>query len=279
MSNKFIEFFKNIASHKSVSSCEKEFLKKIERGFKNQEFKMYLQFIVDNKTKHIVSAEALSRWKNAEGEIVPPLEYIGLMEKSGQIVQLDYYMFEKTCSKLAKWGNTELGNIMISCNFTRITISEKDFADRIKEIADKYEFDRNKLLIEITEGSMEKNLALAMKNIVKVKELGFRIALDDIGSGYTSLVSLCEYPIDIVKIDRYILLLANKERGKKLFLGVISLAHDLCLKVVCEGVETEEQNQLVTESGCDYIQGWYYSKALPEDEAEEFAYEYRQKKL
>lgn len=278
MGNKFIEFFKNIASHKSESSSEKEFLKKIEYGLKNQEFKMYLQFIVDNKTKHIVSAEALSRWENSEGKLIPPLEYIGLMEKTGYIAQLDYYMFEKTCSKLEKWKDTELSNVVISCNFTRITISEKDFVERIKEIADKYQFDRSKLLIELTEGSIEKNLALAMKNIVRVKELGFRIALDDIGSGYTSLASLCEYPIDVVKIDRYILLLANEERGKKLFLGVISLAHDLSLEVVCEGVETEEQNQLVTESGCDYIQGWYYSKALPEEQAEEFACEYREKK-
>ena len=84
-----------------------------------------------------------------------------------------------------------------------------------------------------------------MSNIIKVKELGFRIALDDIGSGYTSLISLCEYPIDIVKLDREILLLTNREKGKKLFSGIISLAHNLNLEVVCEGVETEEQNDMV----------------------------------
>lgn len=278
MSNKLIEFFKNIASDKTRASSEKEFLKKIEYGLKNDEFKMYLQFIVDNKTKDVVSAEALSRWENAAGEIIPPMEYIGVMEKSGLIAQLDYFMFERACRKLSQWKDGELSDLAISCNFTRITISEKDFVEKIKSIANEYEFDRKKLLIEITEDSIEKNLKIAMNNILRVKELGFRIALDDIGSGYTSLASLCEYPIDVVKIDRYILLLANEERGKKLFLGVISLAHDLNLKVVCEGVETEEQNQLVTESSCDYIQGWYYSKALPESEAEAFANEYRQKR-
>ena len=110
-----------------------------------------------------------------------------------------------------------------------------------------------------------------------MKELGFNIALDDIGSGYTSLISLCEYPIDIVKIDREVLLLAEKESGKKLFLGFISLIRNLNLKVVCEGVETEEQNNLLSQSECDYIQGWFYSKALPIASAEIFYKEYTKK--
>ena len=149
--------------------------------------------------------------------------------------------------------------------------------NKIIEIAEKYDFDRSKLLIEITEDSMERNLDIAKRNILKAKELGFRIALDDIGSGYTSLISLCEYPIDVVKIDREVLLLSETENGKKLFLGIISLAHYLNLKVVCEGVETEAQNTLVSNSDCDFIQGWYYTKALPEKEPEEFAKNYMQK--
>ena len=275
MSNKFFEFFKTIASEKKPYLSEKKLLKKIKNGFENNEFKIYLQFIVDNKDKKIVSAETLSRWKTPNGEILFPGAYIGAMEKSGLIVDFDYYMFEKVCSKLSEWKNTEFANITLSCNFTRISISEKGFANKIKEIADKYEFDRRKLLIEITEDSIEKNLITAMYNIIKVKELGFRIALDDIGSGYTSLVSLCEYPIDVIKIDREILLLTGTEKGKKLFLGIISLAHYLNLKVVCEGVETEEQNSLVSQSDCDYIQGWYYNKAMSEKEAEDFARNYK----
>ena len=133
----------------------------------------------------------------------------------------------------------------LSCNLTRITISEKDFAEKIKEISNKYDFDRSKLIIEITEDSLEKNLVIAMLNIIEIKKLGFRISLDDFGSGYTSLVSLCEYPIDVVKIDREILLLSGTEKGKKIFLGIVSLAHFLNLKVVCEGVETEEQRNLL----------------------------------
>ena len=191
MSNKFMAFFKNIASDKKPPLSEKKLLKKIKAGFDNNEFQMYLQFIVDNEQKKIVSAETLSRWENSAGEIVFPGAYIGLMEKSGLITTFDYYMFEKVCQKLSQWKGTEFEPLTLSCNITRITISEKDFESKIKEIADKYDFDRRKLLIEITEDSIEKNLVTAMYNIMKVKQLGFRVALDDIGSGYTSLISLC----------------------------------------------------------------------------------------
>ena len=258
-------------------TTEKILINKIRYGLKNKEFKMHLQFIVDNKTKRIVSGEALSRWETSEGEVIMPGKYIGLMEKSGLITKFDYYMFESVCDKLSKWAKTDFKELTISCNFTRITISEKDFVAKIKDIAERYEFDRSKLIMEITEDAIEKNLDVARDNIIKAKELGFRIALDDIGSGYTSLISLGEYPIDIVKIDREVLLLSEKESGKKLFLGIISLIHNLNLKVVCEGVETEEQNTLVSRSDCDYIQGWYYSKALPEASAEIFYKEYMKK--
>ena len=277
MSKNFSKNLINFLSGIKNYTTEKILINKIRYGLKNKEFKMHLQFIVDNKTKRIVSSEALSRWGTSEGEVIMPGKYIGLMEKSGLITKFDYYMFESVCDKLSKWADTDFKELTISCNFTRITISEKDFVTKIKNIADRYEFDRSKLIMEITEDSIEKNLDVARNSIIKAKELGFHIALDDIGSGYTSLINLCEYPIDIVKIDREVLQISKKESGKKLFLGIISLIHNLNLKVVCEGVETEEQNTLVSESDCDYIQGWYYSKALPEASAEIFYKEYMKK--
>ena len=277
MSKKFSKNLANLLSGIKNYATEKILINKIRYGLKNKEFKMHLQFIVDNKTKRIVSGEALSRWEDSSGEVIMPGKYIGVMEKSGLIIKFDYYMFESVCEKLSQWADTDFKEITISCNFTRITISEKDFVAKIKDIAERYEFDRSKLIMEITEDAIEKNLDVARDNIIKAKELGFHIALDDIGSGYTSLISLGEYPIDIVKIDREVLLLSEKESGKKLFLGIISLIHNLNLKVVCEGVETEEQNTLVSESECDYIQGWYYSKALPIVSAEIFYKEYMEK--
>ena len=262
------------ASCSKLSTEDEALVEKIKKGFENNEFKMHLQFIVDSKTKKIASAEALSRWEPADGEVIMPGKYIPLMEKTGLIAKLDYYMFELVCKKLSSWKGTEFGDYVISCNFTRITISDKNFAEIIRNIADKYDFDRSKLLIEITEDSVEKNMKVAVENITEIKKLGFMIASDDIGSGYSSLISMCDYPIDVIKLDREILLMTDNAKGQKLFLGLISLAHNLDLKVVCEGVETEEQNTLVSESCCDYIQGWYYSKAMPEDKAEKFAKDY-----
>jgi EAL domain-containing protein (putative c-di-GMP-specific phosphodiesterase class I) len=106
-------------------------------------------------------------------------------------------------------------------------------------------------------------------------ELGFRIYLDDLGSGYTSLSNLCDYPIDVVKIDRGILLKSDTLRGESLFHGIVALAHRMEIRAVCEGVETEEQNTLVTKSDCDFIQGWYYTKALPLNECEAFVKNYK----
>ena len=242
----------------------------ILNGLENNEFKMYLQFIVDSKNKKIVSAEALSRWDNPREGLIGPVGYIGHMEEMGLISKHDFYMFELACRQLEEWKNTEYKDVSISCNFTRITLSEEDCVDKLKEISEKYDFDKSKLAIEITEDSIEKNRELAQRNVKLCKELGFKIYLDDMGCGYTSLASLFDYPIDTVKIDREILLKTNTKRGRKLFSGIISLIHSIGVSVICEGVETEEQNELMAESNCDYVQGWYYSKASPLKECEMF---------
>ncbi|MBR5507741.1 MAG: GGDEF domain-containing protein [Clostridia bacterium] len=249
---------------------EKRFADSILKGLDNNEFRMYLQFVVGNKNKNIISAEALSRWVNNENGVVGPGKYIEDMENSGLISKHDFYMFEQACKQLEKWSGTEFDDISISCNFTRITLSEEDFIDTIEKMCQKYKFDKSKLSIEITEDAIEKDMDIATENVRKCKKLGFKIYLDDLGSGYTSLSNLCDYPIDVVKIDRDILLRGDTERGRELFKGIIALAHSLNIKVICEGVETEEQNTFVSETDCDCIQGWYYSKPIPQEEYEEF---------
>jgi len=249
---------------------EQKIVEDILNGFENEEFKLYMQFIVDNKTKKFVSAEALSRWEKPGDGVLSPAAYIKKMENVGLISTLDYYMFDKACMQLHKWSGSEFENLSVSCNFTRLTISETSFVDRIKEISSKYIFDRSKLIIEITEDVMEKNREMAAENILECKKIGFSVALDDMGSGYTSLRNLCEYPIDIVKIDREILLNAEEQKGKDLLEGIIALAHSLRLRVVCEGVETEEQVSLLNSTECDLIQGWYFSKPVPSEQCEDF---------
>lgn len=246
----------------------------ILKGIANNEFKMFLQFIVDNKTRRIVSAEALSRWARPDG-LVGPGQYIKDMEVAGLISNHDFYIFELVCKQLERWKGTAFDHISISCNFTRITLSEDDFIVKLKSISDRYQFDHSKLSIEITEDAMEKNIETATSNVLKCKDLGFHIFLDDIGSGYTSLSNLCDYPLDVVKIDRDILLKATTQpRGMDLFSGIIALAHVLNLAVICEGVETPEHLDFVSSTECDYIQGWYFSKPIPAEESERFVTQY-----
>lgn len=248
----------------------KTFLDEIFKGFENEEFKLYLQFIIDNKTEKIASAEALARWEKENGETVMPAAFISVMEKTGIISKLDYYMFEKVCTQLHKWRGTEFEGISISCNFTRITLSEKDFVEHIDSILNRYVFDRSNIIIEMTEDALEKNREIAKNNILACKKRGFTVALDDLGSGYTSLANLCEYPIDVVKLDRSILLKTDSGSGRDLFSGIIALVHSLGLKVVCEGVETKEQKDYVHTSDCDYVQGWYFTKPVPVKQSENF---------
>ena len=247
---------------------KKKMTEGIIKAFERGEFKLYLQFTVDAKTKNIVSAEALSRWYSIDNGLIYPGKYIKIMEDDGLISKHDYYMFELVCRQLEKWNGTKFSDIIISCNFTRITISEDEFLSTVKSIRDKYNFNNRNLCIEITEDAIEKNSEKALKNIEECRKLGFHIALDDLGSGYTSLINLCHYPVDIVKMDNSILNSADDERGRLLFEGLVDVSHKLQLKVICEGVETANQNEFVTDAGCDYIQGFYYYRPMPIEECQ-----------
>lgn len=233
----------------------------------NSEFNMFLQFIVRCSDGRISGAEALSRWNHPQKGLLFPGSYVNLMESEKTIAELDFYIFEKACQQLERWRKQDIP-ITISCNFTRMTIDREDFISNFQEIVKRYDFKRARLVLEITEDSMEENKEIAFENISRCKEMGFRIALDDAGCGYTSFSDLRDYPIDVVKIDRSILTAAVNRRGIALLKGMISLIHSLEMEVLCEGVETEAQADMLCGLGCDYMQGYYFYQALPCEEAE-----------
>lgn len=254
---------------------EQKLMGEIDRGLRNREFEPYLQFIVDNKSQKIVSAEILSRWNNPNQGLLLPGRYIGALEAAGRINELDYYMFEQACLLLHKWRDTDLDDISVSCNFTRMTLSDENFVARIRDISVRYVFEHRKLIMEMTEDTIETNREAVTENVQACKDMGFRIALDDMGSGYTSLTNLCEYPVDVVKLDRDILLKVQETLQKSLIDGLVALVHRLDKRVICEGVENAVHEALIKASECDYIQGWYYSKPLPVEESERFYRDYQ----
>lgn len=252
--------------------------RKLADAIKNNEFKMYMQFIVDAKSGGIKGAEALSRWHNPEDGVLLPTNYIDALITSGIIDHLDFYIFEEVCSQLEKWAKTDKNQLWISCNFTRATVSQSNFFKRFEEIVNQYSFEHDKLIIELTEDSLADNKTMVFQNILAFKKLGFKVALDDFGSGYSSFSDLCDYPIDIIKIDRHIVAKTATTRGNALLRGITKLAHDLGIKVLCEGVETEKENINSIYADCDYIQGYYYSRVLPQEETDAFFKKYQDRK-
>ena len=245
----------------------------IVQAIKDGEFQIYLHYIVD-RTGSIFGAEAVSRWQHPREGLLLPSEYIKMMTESDMVTMHDFYIFEKVCSQLEEWKNSGHAELCMSCNFTRYSITNSDFADRLKDVLDRYAFRRSNLIIEVTEDSLSYNTKDLHENIQKCREFGMRIALDDIGSGYSSLSDLYHYPIDFVKVERDIILHSDTERGNRLLQGLIQLSHSMKMEVLCEGVETEAQNKMVLDAGCDYIQGFYYSRVLPQKEAKKFLSNY-----
>lgn len=231
------------------------------------QFHSYLQFMTDAKTDKVIGAEVLSRWQHPERGLLMPGTYIGDMEKNDTIIELDLYMFEETCRLLRKLQEDGRGHLILFCNFSSRTVLLSNFADRLQNIAQRYRFDYHKLCLEITESSMLDSDKASIHNIQECRNLGFMIAMDDFGSGYSSLQNLPQYPIDLVKIGRELFLAASQEKGRRLLQGMNALFHSIHLQTLCEGVETQGQYNIIREMGIDYMQGFYIQRALPVKEA------------
>lgn len=244
--------------------------KAIDAAIENDEFQIYLQFIVDAKTERICGAEVLSRWDNRELGLILPKKYIGMMERNGTIVKHDFSIFEKLCGILATWQGTAYDGLFLNCNFTRLALSDEGFTQQLRAIADKYSFDHGKLVMEITEDYDAVDTAQMSRNIALCRAMGFQVAIDDMGSGYSSLSDLSENEMDMVKIGRDLTIKGMTEHGFRLLCAVITLAHNMNARVLCEGIETEDQHRMLCSTDCDLIQGYYYSRVLPYQEAMRF---------
>ena len=234
------------------------------------EFKIYMQFITESASSAICGAEALSRWQHPEYGLLRPHEYIGLLKDSGKIVAHDYAVFEGVCAQLERWSESPLACLFIACNFTRMSISCADFSDRIKEISEKYTFEHSRLVIEITEDTLSPDSEETAENIRRCKAMGFGIAIDDMGTGFSSLADLYSNDIDIVKIEHSFTSRLTSERRHRILRDIIALVHNTGARVICEGIETKEQQEDIKSMGCDMLQGFYYSRVLPLPECERF---------
>lgn len=240
----------------------------VSDAIKNGDFKIYMQLITDGKTGNFCGAEVLSRWQNIEYGLLKPAEYIELLKETDSIVEHDYNVFENVCRILQEWSKLPYKNMFLTCNFTRLSVKREDFAKKLKEISEKYKFSHNKLIIEITEDTLNSDSETLSKNILDCKRMDFKIAIDDMGTGFSSLADIYDNEIDIIKIERNFISSCVTDRRKKMLGDIITLAHNADAKIICEGIENAEQSEMLQKLNCDMMQGYYFSRVLPVKECE-----------
>ena len=243
---------------------EKRMESLMESALEASEFKIYLQPKVTLKDKKIHAAEALVRWNSPVYGLIPPYRFIPLFERNGFLEKLDMYMIEEVCRVLENWQKQEKMPIRISVNLSRMYIFKPGFANKIVELVNRHHIEHSMIEFEITENVIYDHSEELRSIIKELQHHGFLIAMDDFGSGYSSLNMLKDIPIDEMKVDQVFFRAEkeNKERSFEIIKGVLSMAKSLHIHTVAEGVETEKEVAFLKEAGCDEIQGYYYAKPL-----------------
>ena len=260
----------HIYDEKMEKELEKE--SKIEQemyqALMNNEFKVYYQPKVYVQDEKLYGAEALVRWEH-NGKMVPPSEFVPLFEKNKFILKLDVYVFEQVCSDMKKWKEKYGKEPVISVNVSREHFLDEHFLEKYMLIATKNGINTNKIDLEITESATVEAGIDIIEIMNKMKKLGFLISIDDFGTGYSSLSTLQDMPADILKIDKSFVDRIGKNE-KNMIDYILTMAKELKLTTIAEGVETKEQRDYLLEKECDIIQGYYYAKPMPEEEFEEY---------
>ncbi len=238
----------------------------MEEALKKHEFVPYLQPKYEAATGSICGAEALIRWINSEGKVIPPGTFIPLAENNGFVRSLDREMFAMICQLQKSLLESGMKPVPISVNVSRQLLYDKTFADDYCTYIQKIGIPAELVELEITESALFEDINLFRNTLEKLRSFGFRILMDDFGTGYSSLMMLHTVPIDVMKLDKSFIDDYADKKGSSIIQCVLNLAKQLGIPVVAEGVETEEQYLYLKDSGCDVIQGYYFSKPVPKEE-------------
>ena len=244
---------------------ERKLEAQMEKALQDGAFNVYLQAQVDiQKNNSIIGAEALVRWKESGQEVITPGRFIPLFEKNGFIMRLDHYIFEKVCQYVSQLQAQGKQLHRISVNVSRITMMRPNFAELYDEIKCRYSIPDGMLELECTESVFAENYQLFAKIIEDLRHRGFSCAMDDFGTGYSSLTLLKDLPIDVLKLDMMFFRQGDSpQRDTAILRNVISMAKDLNMRVIAEGVETYQQVDLLKSIGCDCVQGFVFSPPIP----------------
>ena len=243
---------------------EKDYENIMPAALKRHEFQCYLQPKYGLRTRNIEGAEALIRWNSKEFGFISPGDFIPIAEKNGFVVELDFFILEEVCKTMRKWIDEGRKPVVISVNQSRLHLNYDDYIWRLREIVDKYDIPYEYIELELTESVFTENAEKLLKIMHKLHEIGFKLSLDDFGSGYSSLNMLKDMPVDVVKIDKeFFSDTMNTRKGRAVISTVVDLANNLDMDVISEGVETREQVEFLTEIHCAMVQGYYFAKPMP----------------
>ncbi len=242
---------------------EQEVINDIEKALEGRQFSVYIQPKYNIFANDIIGGEALVRWFHPQKGMISPAEFIPILEKNGFIIQLDYYVWEETCRFIAGLKKKGYPRCPISVNVSRAHFYGKELCEKLEELIEKYQLEPDDIELEITETICAEDPDIIYKKIEKLQQAGFKIAMDDFGSGYSSLNMLKDIPLDILKMDlKFLDGGDNEEKSHNIIKTLIALAKSIDLQVVVEGVEKEEQIDFLRDIGCRYSQGYFYSKPI-----------------
>lgn len=242
---------------------ELEVEKAIQRALDKQSFQVFYQPIWDSRVNKIRSAEALIRLLDEEMGFIPPDEFIPISEKNGTIVEIGEFVLKEVCRLLRDTNIRQLGVEFIEINLSTVQCMHKDLASRFQEILDKYGISASSINLEITESATVDSPKMLLPTMNQLKKLGFTFSMDDYGTGYSNFSYMFNWDFDNIKLDKSILWSAERSQNGKIILkNTIRMLKELELNIVIEGVETEEQKNYVTSLGCDYCQGYYFSRPI-----------------
>ncbi len=260
-------FYKAELSRKTFHILKLE--RKLKRAFLNKEFTLYYQPKIDIKSKKITGVEALLRWVS-DGKIIPPVEFIDVLENSGLIINIGNWILKEVCKQAKRWEKKGI-NINIAINISAVQLESHDFVKNVKKILRSTKCKTSMFEFEITETTFIKSMEQSTFNLKMLDKAGVKISIDDFGTGYSSLLYLKKFPIYALKIDReFIKDLPDDKEDEKIVKTIIDLAKNFGIKTIAEGVETKEQLNILTFFGCDEVQGYLYSPPLPAEEFEKF---------
>ena len=236
----------------------------METALFNREFKMYIQPKWDILEDKLYGGEALVRWMKEDGNMIYPSDFVPVFEKNGFIEQLDWFMLESACKMIRKQIDEGKPAYPISVNQSRMLLNDPMYINRITEMLSRYRIPKGYIELEITETVFFTEREKMISILKELKEVEVQLSMDDFGSGYSSLNMLKDFPFDVLKIDKeFFSESITSEASKWILRMIIEMAEGLGIRVICEGVETKEQVEMLRKLGCRYVQGYYYSKPIP----------------